>query len=178
MRKQRRPEPRPLPTEPAPLAAPAPETARHASSSPVDSLPDFGLSLGGATGGPGLAVPASGPTRPASSAERIVKRVQALAPPKPSETGCEEPPSKPKLRNLVQPAYPADQRASNIEGKVRVEVQIDDTGRVASVRLISGLGRGFDDAALEAVRHGTFEPAMQCGKAITGTLTLGMRFTL
>ena len=56
--------------------------------------------------------------------------------------------------------------------------QIDDTGRVASVRLISGLGRGFDDAALEAVRHGTFEPAMQCGKAITGTLTLGMRFTL
>ena len=160
-----------------PKAEPRPAPARAAANAAFDALPDFGLSLSGGTGGPGLAV-AANPTaaRPASSAIERVVRKAALAAPK--SDGCEETASKPKAKNVPTPAYTEAGRAAGIEGKVRVEVTVDEAGHVVSVRLLSGLGYGLDEAALDAAKRATFEPALKCGKPVPATFNIGMRFSI
>jgi periplasmic protein TonB len=68
--------------------------------------------------------------------------------------------------------------AAGIEGKVRVQLTVDETGRVVDVKLLQGLGYGLDEAALAAARQAEFEPAVRCGKAARATFNISMRFTL
>ena len=156
------------PAEPV-LAAPTPAPQALAA------LPDFGLTLdGGGSGGVPIAraLPAGGP--PSRSSEGPVKRAltAASAPLDP----CAEPPAKPKPTNVPQPVYTDQARAAGIEGKVRVELTVDESGRVVSVRVISGLGHGLDEAAVSAAQRATFQPAIRCGKATRATFTISMRF--
>lgn len=159
---------------PRPAEAPPPAAAGAAGA----DIPDFGLSLGGASGGAGLAV------RPAARAEaapaasvQVTKRLLAAAAPAPADA-CTEPPVKPKVRSIAQPAYTAEAREANIAGKVRVELTVDVTGKVASARVLEGLGHGLDEAALAAARAATFEPGTRCGKASPATFVVAMRFAL
>ena len=79
--------------------------------------------------------------------------------------------------NVPQPAFTEAARAAGVEGKVRVELTVDETGRVVDVRVLQGLGYGLDEAALSAARSATFEPALRCGKPSRATFTISMRFT-
>ncbi|MET0593785.1 MAG: TonB family protein [Polyangiaceae bacterium] len=153
------------------------EPAKATANAGFDAIPDFGLSLSGGSGGPGLAGAASqAPSRPTKSAvEKVVRRPLAISS---ASDGCDEIASKPKPKNVPTPAYTEAGRAAGIEGKVRVEVTVDETGRVVSVRLISGLGHGLDEAALDAAKHATFEPALRCGKPVPATFNIGMRFSI
>ena len=67
-------------------------------------------------------------------------------------------------------------RQAEIEGVVRVEVTVDESGHVLSARVLSGLGYGLDESALAAAKATVFEPATRCGKAIVGTAVLPFRF--
>jgi protein TonB len=89
---------------------------------------------------------------------------------------CSEPPAKPKPTSVPQPSYTDQARAAGIEGKVRVELTVDESGRVVSVRVISGLGHGLDEAAVAAAQRATFQPAIRCGKPARATFTISMRF--
>jgi protein TonB len=136
-------------------------------------LPDFGLSLSG-TGAGGLAVPAAAAAAPTASASpKVLERV--LAPKVADE--CDEPPAKPKLVSHPSPAYTEDARSAGITGKVRVEISVDERGRITGVRLLQGLGHGLDEAALAAARGARFEPAVRCGKPAAGTLRIGFTFS-
>jgi protein TonB len=157
-------------------AAPAPQPTAAANpapaAAPLDALPDFGLSLSG-TGGGGLAVPAAAAAAPVASATtRVVERTLA---PKAADD-CDEPPGKPKLVSHATPAYTEDARSAGITGKVRVEIRVDERGRVVDVRLLQGLGHGLDEAALAAARSARFEPALRCGKPSAGTIRIGFTF--
>lgn len=164
-----KPEPRRAPP-PAPAKA-APEPATPAASS-FDDVPDFGLALdGAATGGGGLAVPVR-PRAPVAAERPTVKQ---LAAPKVAE--CSEAASKPKPVSVPQPVYTDAARTAGVEGKVRVELTVDATGRVSEVRVLSGLGHGLDEAALAAARAATFTPAQRCGRAVSATFTISMRFS-
>ena len=44
--------------------------------------------------------------------------------------GCDEPPAKPKPISVPQPGYTDDAQAAAIEGKVRVQLTVDETGKV------------------------------------------------
>jgi protein TonB len=92
--------------------------------------------------------------------------------------GCDDPPAKPKPISIPQPGYTPDAQAAAIEGKVRVQITVDETGKVVAVKLLQGLGHGLDEAALLAARSAMFEPALHCGKPTRATFTLGMRFKL
>jgi protein TonB len=60
--------------------------------------------------------------------------------------------------------YPKDAEQNGIEGKVRLRVALDERGRVSSVRVLSGLGHGLDQAAVDALRHKCrFKPALARG---------------
>jgi protein TonB len=91
--------------------------------------------------------------------------------------GCDEPMVKPRPRSVPQPAYTTAARAAGIEGKVRVRLTVDETGKVVDVTIIQGLGYGLDEAALAAASAASFEPATQCGKAVRATFTISMRFS-
>lgn len=165
----------------AAAAEPLPEI-EAAPKAPLEALPDFGLTLSGGVGGDGIAIPAGPVTNTASSlkpaAQRPVKRtLSPVAAAAPVADGCDEPPIKPKPLNVPQPAFTEAARAANVEGKVRVELTVDENGRVVEVRVLQGLGYGLDEAALAAARAATFEPALRCGKATRATFTISMRFT-
>lgn len=179
------PPPPPSKEPPAPVkakaAAPVPVEAAPSpavESAPAgEAAPDFGLSLGGGSG-PGLAVRAGSPTPVASTtaAPPPVHKVLAAAPA--ATAKCEEPPKKPRPVSISQPAYTAEARTANIAGKVRVEITVDETGKVIKVRVLEGLGYGLDEAAVAAARAASFEPGTLCGKPTTATFTVAMRFTL
>ena len=170
---------KPKTAKPAPKrAAPAPSAAPPSAASPGPSIPDFGLSLGGAVGAGGVAIPlanqpASDSVRTTRAAPKALTKTHAAA-----ESGCSEELTKPKPLSVPQPVYPQQARAAGITGKVRVELSVDERGQVISARVLEGLGHGLDEAALEAAAAARFEPATRCGRPTKTSFVIGMRFTL
>ena len=161
-----------------PEAAPPPKAADTPAA--FDGLPDFGVSLTGGINGTGIALPVGGGGSPRAqqrTIEKVVRKAAPLAAALPSD-GCDEPPAKPKSISVSTPGYTDDAIAAAVEGKVRVQLTVDETGKVVDVKLIAGLGHGLDEAALAAARRATFEPALHCGKPTRATFTIAMRFKL
>ncbi len=172
-------------------AAQAPQQAKVApETKPVENTPppvpvgadgfaDLGVSLGNSDG-PGIAVPGAGPAAaaaagPAKAAVTPTKKVTQLAASSSTET-CNDPVVRPKRKIPVAPKYTMQARQAEIEGVVRVEVTVDETGHVLNARVLSGLGYGLDEAALAAAKATVFEPATRCGKPVVGTAVLPFRF--
>lgn len=156
-----------------PAAAPPPEAAPAADN--LAALPDFGLELSGGGGGPGLAVPRG--AAPAPAATPTTKTLQRAPAPSRAADACDEPPAKPKLVKLPQPAYTDEARAAGIEGKVRLEISVDEAGKVVDVKPLTSLGHGLDEAAVAAARAATFEAAVRCGRPSRSTFTVSIRFS-
>lgn len=169
-------KPAPQPAAPAPAPA-APPPPRAAAAPPVDLGASFGVKLSGGTSAGGLAVPVGSPG--GDPTQRTVReKVLDVAPASTTETACAEKPSRPKPLKTPQPAYPDAARAAEVEGKVRVELRLDESGRVAEARVLEGPGNGLDEAALEAVKTWEFEPSRACGVAVGTTFVLSVRFAL
>jgi protein TonB len=162
----------------APAPAPPPAAEAPVAAADLPSAPDFGLTLGGGVGGgPGLAVAAgAGRRADAPKQEQVTKKV--LAAPAPQKDACTEAIHKAKVLSITQPSYTSEARAAQAAGRVRVEVTVDATGRVASARVLEGLGFGLDEAALAAARAATFEPGTKCGTPTSSTFVIAIRFTL
>lgn len=56
-------------------------------------------------------------------------------------------------------AYPAEARRLGIEGKIRVRLLVDASGKVSQARLLGALGHGLDELALARARAIQFHPA-------------------
>jgi protein TonB len=149
----------------------APATAPPATT---DAVPDFGLSLSNAGGaGGGLAVPSGRAAAPLA----VAAPVKTLSRTTHAPADCDEPPAKPTLVSRPTPAYTDDARAAGISGKVRVEITVDEQGRVVAVRVLQGLGYGLDEAAVAAARGMIFEPAVRCGRPAPATFKVGFHFS-
>jgi protein TonB len=150
---------------------------------PVDNggFADLGVSLGNGEG-PGIALPGAvaatttttAKTGPAPAA--TTHKVQQLEAPTQGAAACTEPVVRPRRKVPVAPKYTMQARQAEIEGVVRVQVTVDESGHVLSARVVSGLGYGLDESALAAARATVFEPATQCGKPVVGTTILPFRF--
>jgi protein TonB len=167
-----------------PAAAPPPEAPPPPDApAPLADLPDFGLSLSGGVDGTGMAMPAGGSTKsgtrgPAAATTKAAPKKLAEAANPAALDPCQDPPAKPKPRSVPQPAYTEAARAAAVEGKVRVQLTVDEAGRVVQVKLLQGLGHGLDEAALAAAQQAEFEPAVRCGKPTSATFNISMRFNL
>jgi protein TonB len=161
------PEPEPTPVRKAHHAAtpaPAPEAA------PV-AAPDFGLSL--SAGGPGgIAVP-TGPA-PAPEVKQAVKKLVAAAAP----AACAEPDTKPRPVTTGRPIPTDEARMAAIVGKVRAELTVDENGDVTGAKILEGLGHGLDEAVLIAVKAWKLAPATHCGKPVSATFVVSLKFDL
>jgi TonB family protein len=71
-----------------------------------------------------------------------------------------------------QPAYPAVAKAGRVQGTVTVQVVVDETGQIISVRAVSGHPL-LQASAVAAARRAHFAPTMLSGKPVkvTGILT-------
>jgi protein TonB len=171
--------PEPPPEAPPPTPAPAGHEAMAA-------LPDFGLSLGGSTGGTfAVAAGGGGPSsgaRGGASAGAADRRSRAAPAPTSSsgEAPCFEPPTKPAYRDRVMPQYTDDARAAGVEGRVRVEVTLNVDGDVVGARVLEGLGHGLDQSALVAMKRAKFRPITRCGKPVASPapFVVPLRFSL
>lgn len=168
------PSAQPVRAKASPPAAskPVAATTNAQPGSALGDLPDFGLSLSG--GGGGVAVPLGGGPGGLATAAVAAKTLRRSTAPKFDD--CLDPPAKPKPLSRPQPTYPADAQSAGVAGKVRVEITVDEHGRVVSVRLVQGLGHGCDEAALAAARSMSFEPALRCGKASAATFKVSFNF--
>jgi protein TonB len=164
-------------------AAPQPKAeAPKADTKPPpdngDALPE-GDALGfGELGGGTLAI-AGVPGQTAHAVAQTVKQApKALIVSKPAVVECTEAIVKAKPISVPTPEYTDAARAAGVEGRVRVQVTIDATGRVTGAKVIASLGNGLDEAALAAARAAKFDAATRCGRPVATTFVIGMRFAL
>ncbi len=188
------PQEKPKPPPPPPRAqaqakVAAPEAAKAELAPPMpmgaDGFADLGgVALGNGAGGDGVAIAAApgsrvsgGATGPLAAKAVTKRAVQQLAPAGGSDA-CTQPAVRPKRTVGVQAKYTRDAKQAEIEGLVRIEVTVDESGKVIAARVLNGLGYGLDEAALEAARKCVFEPATLCGRPVVGTAVVSERFEL
>jgi periplasmic protein TonB len=59
--------------------------------------------------------------------------------------------------------YTEEARAAKLEGIVVLEAEIGTDGRAHDIRVVSGLGHGLDESAVEALRQWKFKPGTKDG---------------
>jgi len=167
----KRAAPKPKAPENAPPPPPAPVKAAAAPNPVLAALPNLGISMAGGPGVGGIAVPqqADAPTQAAPQAAEAPKAQ------KPKDE-CTEEVVKPKLVGAIAQGaiIAAAQSAGGVEGKIRLELLIDENGNVTSVRVMAGLGGSVDEAAIAAAKRAKVTPGSKCGKASAGRLVVAI----
>jgi protein TonB len=98
---------------------------------------------------------------------------QPAAPPAP--LGGDVKPAR--LISSAPPSYPALARTQHIAGDVRVDALIDATGRVTTMKVVSGPSL-LHQAAMDALRRWKYEAATLDGKPVAMHLTVTIQFRL
>jgi len=87
--------------------------------------------------------------------------------------------SPPTAIKKVAPEYPNIAREAGAEGTVRVEVTIDETGRVVAARVVqSDTIAALEDAARVAAMGWLFTPAKQRDQAVKARIVIPFGFSL
>ncbi len=189
-------EPPPKPREPAkrepeppPRDKPAPQPPRRVVGLNLEATTEGG-------GGPTFAIgdTAHGKTADTAEAPEKPKPVDTKAPPQESAkqgggTGTNRAASRiptagakyvlPKRKQPSKPPYPETLKSQGIEADVTVIVQIDETGKVTSVKIAKGADYPeFNEAARKTAEAEEFSPATRDGVAVPYTLSFTYRFRL
>jgi periplasmic protein TonB len=98
---------------------------------------------------------------------------QPAAPPLP--VGGDVTPAR--LISSVPPSYPALARTQHVSGDVRVDALIDATGRVTTMKVVSGPSL-LHQAAMDALRQWKYRAATLDGKPVSMHLTVTLQFRL
>lgn len=81
------------------------------------------------------------------------------------------------LRNNIH--YPASASVSGICGNVFISFLVTETGNIAEVKVVKGIGSGCDEEAMRVVRNmPAWVPAKQAGKAVATNFNLPIKFIL
>jgi periplasmic protein TonB len=155
---------------PPPASTPPPSAAAHPQ---LAALPNLGISMaGGPGGGVGIAVPLPQAAGPADAA----RAVEGPAPKPRPKDDCPEDAVKPKLVGAIPQdrIIAAAQAAGGVEGRIRLELQVDEGGNITSARVISGLGGAIDEAAVSSARRAKVTASTKCGRPVAGRLVVAM----
>jgi TonB family protein len=94
----------------------------------------------------------------------------ALAEPAP-EAGAEIEPPRPLYRQ------PPSASRKKLQGSVLVQVSIDRDGCAVNPTVAGGMGNELDGAAVDAVKHWVFQPAMFQGRPVASDSIISVNFT-
>ncbi len=73
--------------------------------------------------------------------------------------------------------YPADAKAQRVTGRVDIEVSVDTTGKVTSVRVLAG-PQALRQAAVDAYYQARYQPLFRNGVAVPATVDTSVNFAL
>jgi TonB family protein len=65
-----------------------------------------------------------------------------------------------------EPKYTEEGRSAHIQGIVMLQLVVDEQGMPTQISVLSPLGYGLDEAAIEAVTHWRFQPGTKDGKPV------------
>jgi protein TonB len=82
-----------------------------------------------------------------------------------------------RLLQMVQPVYPTLARQGRIQGNVQLKAIISPDGKIKTLRVVSGHPL-LVDAALDAVRHWTYQPTLLNGNPVEVKTEILVRFEL
>lgn len=175
-------EPDPVPPDPAPPSPPSPPTQPGGGDEPVVHMDDIAPTQNGV------------PVRPGASRGDRVGRGNGTGPGAGSGAGAGagagsgtdgaapvasiarlKTPAKPRGDFAYFDAgkdYPPEARRLGIEGTIKVKLVVDATGQVASAALVTHLGYGLDELALQRARALTFTPAVDTDDRPTRSLVI------
>lgn len=118
--------------------------------------------------------------KPRAKSKRLISR-------KPQANHVNEPPKRlpgdrqhPLLTNRINPVYPKRALNEELEGKVVVEVTVDDRGRPTHIVILQSSGHTIlDQALVRTIRqYYKFKPKRTVGVDEEGTIRLSYRFQL
>jgi TonB family protein len=84
----------------------------------------------------------------------------------------------PKVLRKVDPEYTREARRAAVQGTVLLEAVIDPRGVPIKLTILSPLGFGLDDRAVQAVSRWQFEPARKDGLPIESSTLIPVNFRL
>jgi TonB family protein len=80
------------------------------------------------------------------------------------------------MKNLT---YPTAAKEAGTQGMVVVSFVVDAEGKVGSLEVLRGIGKGCDEEAVRVISNsGTWTPAKIEGKAVASKMTLPVQFKL
>jgi TonB family protein len=82
----------------------------------------------------------------------------------------------PKLKKFVEAVYPEDKQKAGVGARVVLAIDVEDTGRVGGVELVSTAGADFDAAAMAAIKQFEFEPATLDGTPVPVKIQYAYKF--
>jgi TonB family protein len=180
MRKQPKPEPKPV-------GEPPPKGMENAKTPPGPKTGlKFGLEMGNSVTAPpgkGVAVPQGGSLRGDPNVKRMGKGKPTGRGFKKTYQPGERAPvavitTKPKPLKRVVPNYSERMRELEIEGRVRLLLTVNGKGRVSKVKVLKGLRKELDDEAVKAAKKMLFAPAKVNGVPVTVTIPYTFTFVL
>jgi TonB family protein len=76
------------------------------------------------------------------------------------------------------PEYSSKARNAHYQGVCTLGVIVETNGRTSDIRVLSALGMGLDEKAVEAVKRWKFKPAMQDGEPVRAEIAVEIAFHL
>jgi TonB family protein len=86
--------------------------------------------------------------------------------------------SVPSILTRVQPEYSEAARQLHVEGTVLLSMVIQPDGTAQDFRVLTSLGHGLDEKAIEAVRKWRFKPSVKDGNAVSVEARVSVAFRL
>jgi len=86
--------------------------------------------------------------------------------------------SPPRVIYSPEPEFSQDARMTKFQGQVTLSVVVDASGRTTEIQIVSPLGMGLDEKAVDAVRNWTFQPARKGGKPVSVKIAIEVDFHL
>ncbi|MCX7875333.1 MAG: TonB family protein [Melioribacteraceae bacterium] len=74
--------------------------------------------------------------------------------------------------------YPNDALKFGLEGKVKMKIKLDETGKVEDIKIIQSLGLGCDEEAKRVIKETRFMPARENDKFVKSELDLEINFII
>jgi len=84
----------------------------------------------------------------------------------------------PVVLHRVDPEFSEEARKAKYQGTVVLTIEIGPDGKPHAIRIVSGLGLGLDEKAIEAVSQWRFKPATRNGRPVPAPATIEVNFRL
>ncbi|MEO8099402.1 MAG: energy transducer TonB [Acidobacteriota bacterium] len=84
----------------------------------------------------------------------------------------------PQVIYKEEPQYSEAARKSHMQGVVRLRIDVGLDGRPTNIRVVSGVGLGLDESAIEAVRKWRFRPALSGDRPVVAPALVDVGFYL